>query len=145
MAIQSHTVDVNGQAVKIYAETPNIQYFVNGTVEADEDGGPTNEQTSVAAYTRRQYPGDATPVNVAGATREYLVDPSRRSGTALPGKNFELAAYDANGDELERRRFTYVGRFMDLHAWLTGEAKYDLSLYNHTGARYSIPKYVATP
>ena len=145
MAIQSHTVQENGNDIKIYAETANIQYFVNATMEADEDAGPTNAQTSVASYSRRQYPGDPTPVSVAGATREYLVDPSRRSGTALPGKNFELAAFNAQGVETERRRFTYVGRFMDLHAWLTGEAKYDLSLYNHTGARYSIPKAAVGP
>jgi hypothetical protein len=143
MAILPHTVEVpGGQPLVIYAETDNINYFLNGALEPDTIDGPVNAQVSVSGSTRRQYPGDATTINVGGATREFVKDPSRSSGPALPGKSFMLV--ERNSDQGgERRQFTYKGRLIDLHAFIRSEASKDMYLYNNTGARYTIDLTIA--
>jgi len=144
MAILPHTVEVpDGQPVTIYAEPANINYFINGDLTPDTVDGVTNEQTSVSAHSRQQYPGDLTPSNVASSQREYLVDPSRKSGNGLPGRAFVLAALDGDGQVVEKRQFTYKGRWIDLHAFLSAEASMDMFAYNSTGARYTIAETVA--
>jgi len=81
MAITGHTVSVAGGGdVTIYAETANINYFLGTPLTADTTDGPTNSAAQVAGSTRRQYPGDNTTISVSAATREFLVDPSRKSG-----------------------------------------------------------------
>jgi len=143
MAILPHTVQVpGGQPLTIYAETDNINYFLNGDLEPDTVDGPVNAQVTVKSSSRRQYPGDATTINVDGSEREFLKDPSRSSGPSLPGKSFILLerTTDEGG---EKRQFTYVGRFIDLHAFIRAEAAKDMYIYNHTGARYTIDFVVA--
>lgn len=127
-----------GQPFTIYAEEDNINYFLNTPLTADTVDGPSNESATVGAYTRRSYPGDATPVNVSGSTREFLVDPSRKSGNALPGRSFMLVAKDAQGVVTEKRQFTFKGRLIDLHAFLTGDVAFDTYLYMNSGARYTL-------
>lgn len=136
MAITGHTFEVpSGSPCTIYAETPNINYFLANPLEADAIAGPTNGQVNVAGSTRRQYPGDSSTISVSGASREFLVDPSRKSGNALPGRNFVLKERGGNG---ELRSFTFKGRLMDLHAFLRAEAGKDMFLYGPSGARYTI-------
>jgi hypothetical protein len=140
MAILPHTVDMpTGGSFTIYAEPANINYFINGDLTPDTTDGVTNGQASVSAHSRQQYPGDTTTVGVSSSQREYLVDPTRKSGNGLPGKNFVLAALDANGQVVEKRQFTYKGRWIDLHAFLSAEAAFDLYAFNSSGARYTIP------
>lgn len=144
MAIVPHTVQVPaGQPVVIYAETPNINYFINGSLTPDSSDGVTNGQVAVSGHTRAQYPGDPTPMNVSGSTREFLIDPTRKSGNGLPGKSFVLAAFDAEGVLTEKRQFTYKGRWIDLHAFLSAEVSFQTFAYNNTGARYSMGATVA--
>ena len=144
MAILPHTVEVPaGQPVVIYAETDNINYFINGSLTPDSSEGVTNGQVAVTGHTRAQYPGDATPMNVSGSTREFLIDPTRKSGNGLPGKSFVLAAFDAEGVMTEKRQFTYTGRWIDLHAFLSAEVSFQTFAYNNTGARYSMGATVA--
>lgn len=139
MAIVPHTVEVpGGQPVVIYAETPNINYFINGSLEPDGSDGVSNGQVSVGGSTRSQYPGDPTPINVSGSTREYLIDPTRKSGNGLPGKTFVLAAFNEDGVLTEKRQFTYKGRWIDLHAFLSAEVTFQTFAYNSTGARYTL-------
>jgi len=136
MAITGHTVAVAGGGdVTIYAETANINYFLTTPLTADATEGPTNSAAQVAGSSRRQYPGDSTTISVSAATREFLVDPSRKSGNALPGRNFALKERGGAG---EFRSFTVKGRMMDLHAFLSGEASKDVFLYGPSGARYTI-------
>jgi hypothetical protein len=143
MAISSHTVEVPaGQPLTIFAETDNINYFINGDLEPDALAGVTNGQVSVGGGSRRQYPGDATTISVAGSTREFIKDPSRSSGTALPGKSFILKEINEEG-EGELRQFTYQGRLIDLHAFLSAEAAFEMYLYSNSGARYTIGATVA--
>lgn len=141
MAITGHTFQVpGGNDCTIYAETANINYFLANALEADSTAGPTNGAAQVAGSTRRQYPGDGTTISVSSATREFLVDPSRKSGNALPGRNFALK--ERGGDE-EFRSFTFKGRMMDLHAFLRAEAGKDMFLYGPSGARYTIDAVAA--
>lgn len=121
----------------IWAETANINYFLKTALTPFAAGDAVNKQSTVKAHTRRQYPGDATPANVSAAAREWLYDPGARNGTALPGKPFILVN-DAGLPGEERRQFTYQGRFVDLHAFLTSNAKFELQLHSSTGKRYMI-------
>ena len=63
--------------------------------------------------------------------RDYMVDPGRRNGAATPGKQMIL------DDGTERRQFTYTGPWMDIHAFLVGDAAADLKAYSES-ARYDI-------
>ena len=136
MAITGHTISVpGGNDVTIYAETANINYFLTTPLAADVTAGPTNSAAQVAGSTRRQYPGDSTKISVSAATREFLVDPSRKSGNALPGRNFALKERGGAG---EFRSFTFKGRMLDLHAFLNGEVSKNVYLYGPSGARYTI-------
>lgn len=136
MAITGHTVAVGGgNDITIYAETANINYFLETPLTADTTEGPTNSAAQVAGSTRRQYPGDSTAISVSAATREFLVDPSRKSGNALPGRSFALKERDGGG---EFRSFTFKGRMMDLHAFLSGAVSKNVFLYGPSGARYTI-------
>ena len=110
MAIQKHTLG-DGPAA-IYGETDNINYFLATDLEADASDGVTNQQSSVSSFSRRRYAGDSTPINVTAHQREYMVDPGRRNGSATPGKEMLL------DDGVEKRAFTYVGPWMDVHAFL---------------------------
>lgn len=141
MAILPHTVEVaGGQELILYGETANLNYFLVATLTPDTADGPTVSQSPVGGMSRRQYPGDATPISVGGAQREFLYDPTRSSGSALPGKTFVLRQKEVDGSgEPERRQFTYKGRWVDLHAYLRAEAAMDLYAYNSSGARYTIP------
>lgn len=136
MATTGHTFQVpGGNSCTIYGETANINYFLEHPLDADTVDGPTNSAAQVAGSTRRQYPGDTTTISVSSATREFLVDPSRKSGNALPGRNFALKERGGAG---EFRSFTFKGRMMDLHSFIRSEAGKDMYLYGPSGARYTI-------
>ena len=122
MAIQKHVYDAEGHG--IYAETANINYFLKTPLEPASAAGAQTKQASVKAFTRRRYPGDTQPSNVDPTTREYLYDPGRRNGNATPGSPFIL------DDGLEKRSFTFTGPFVDLHAFIVGQASMDLTLYS---------------
>lgn len=144
MAILPHTFEVpGGSPVTVYAETANLNYFLTNALEADTVDGPTTATVAVGGSSRRQYPGDATSINVSGASRQFLKDPSRSSGPALPGRSFILSEISAGGGG-EKRQFTYTGRLVDLHTFLRAEASKPFYLYNNTGARYTIDA-VETP
>jgi hypothetical protein len=136
MAITGHTFEVpNGKPCTVFAETDNINYFLNNNLSPDAAAGPYNVLSTVKSSSRRQYPGDVTKINVAGHQRVSLVDPSLKSGNALPGRSFVLVE---RGGNKERRQFTLKGRVVDLHAFLRAEAAKDIYLFTSTGARMTI-------
>ena len=120
MAIQKHVFDADGNA--IYGETANINYFLKTELVPAGQGTTVNKTSSVKAFTRRRYPGDPEASNVSATTREYLFDPGRRNGAATPGSPFIL------DDGVEKRAFTFTGPFLDLHAFIVGDASMDLTL-----------------
>ena len=131
MTIQKLSPD--GFELDIWAEPANINYFLNTQLVPAAVAGTVNTQATVKSFTRRQYPGDPTTINVSGHTRTYMVDPGRKVGNALPGSPFIL------DDGTEKRQFTFTGNVIDLHAFLVSDVKEETKLYT-TGARYVIPK-----
>jgi len=140
MTIQKMTLP--GTQTAIWGELANINNFLRTPLTADAAAGVVNRQSTVRAHTRRQYPGDTTPINVSQAAREFLVDPGRKSGNALPGKSFRVVG-DAGLPGEENRQFTYQGRWIDVHALFVGDASMQVHLYSPTGTRYVVP--AATP
>ena len=126
MTAQKHTYGDGPGA--IYGNTANINYFLKTALVPDSVAGVTNKTSNVKAHTRRRYVGDSTPSNVSASTREYLVDPGRRNGGATPGNPMIL------DDGTERRQFHYTGDFVDLHAFIVGDAKMALTLYSQSAA-----------
>ena len=120
----------------------NLNFYLKTNLTAADLGDPVNKQVAVKAHTRRQYPGDASQINVAGASREFVVDPTRRSGNGLPGRSI-MMVMDAGLPGEERRTFTLKGRWVDFHAWMTTNAKAQVDIINNTGARYTIPATTA--
>ena len=120
-----------GEAFSVWCIPANFNYFVTTPLTPDSAGSVVNKQASVKAHTRRKYVGDPAPSNVSASTREFMVDPGRKVGNALPGFSFIL------DDGTEKRQFTLQGDVMDLHAYLVGELKAETKLYTQ-GARYVI-------
>ena len=120
-----------GQDFSIWCIPANFNYFVKTDVTPDSADSVVNKQTQVKAHTRRKYVGDPAPSNVSQSTREFMVDPGRKVGNALPGFSFIL------DDGTEKRQFTLQGNVMDLHAYLVTELNAETKLYTQ-GARYVI-------
>ena len=116
----------------IYGEPANINYFVETDLTPVSAEGAQTRTSTVGAHTRRRYVGDSNPINVSGSQREWLYDPGRKVGNALPGAPFILS------DGTETRQFTLQGNIVDLHAYLVGEASMDLTLTSADGAKYTI-------
>lgn len=129
MAIQKHSLPDLDAA--IYAETANINYFLNTTLSPDSAGGAENRTKEIPQRSVRRFPGDPTPFTIPSTTATYLYDPGRRNGSATPGKEMIL------DDGIEKRVFTYTGPWTDVHAFLVGDAKMDLAAYSES-ARYDI-------
>ena len=131
MTIQSFTID--DASLVIWAEPANLNYFLKTELTPDAAAGVVNKTATVKSHTRRQYPGDIITMNVSGHNRDYMIDPGRKVGNALPGSPFIL------DDGTEKRQFTFTGNVVDLHAFLIGDVSNETKLYT-TGARYVIPK-----
>ena len=120
-----------GQDFAIYCIPANFNYFVKTDLVPDSADGVVNKTTSVKAHQRRKYVGDPAPSNIPQTTREFMYDPGRKVGNALPGFSFIL------DDGTEKRQFTLDGDVMDLHAYLVSELNGETKLYTQ-GARYVI-------
>ena len=120
-----------GMSWSIWCIPANFNYFVNTDLVADTEEGITNKSSNVKAHTRRLYYNDIIKVNVSTHTREFMHDPGRKVGSALPGYSFIL------DDGTEKRQFTTDADVMDLHAYLLGDLKAETKLYTN-GARYII-------
>lgn len=124
MTIEKHTVNETTGAA-IYAETANLQYFLTTTIEPDTVGGVEVRTKSIPKRTVRRYVGDPDPYEISAVpVVRYLYDPGRRNGAATPGQ--EMILDDGN----ERRSFTFTGSYVDIHAFISGDAKMDLTLYS---------------
>ena len=125
-----------GFELAIYAEEANLNYYLTTPLAPASVGAVVSKTSTVKSFTRRQYVGDPTPINVSGGERVYMYDPGRKVGNALPGEPFIL------DDGTEKRQMTFSGNVVDLHAFLLSDVKEETKLYT-TGARYVIPKPTA--
>ena len=133
--------DQNNKDLTIYDKFDNFTTLVDENDLTAIDSAVVNRVSQVKNHTRKPYMRSKSTIQVDAHERKFIVDTGRRKGSALPGKNFTIVA-TVDGNE-EIRTFTYVGRMMDLHAYILGHAKMDMVLYSSTGARYSdIPESV---
>ena len=121
----------SGEDWSIWCIPDNFNYFVETSLVPDTAEGVVNKQSSVKAHARRQYYNDIIKVNVSAHSREFMYDPGRKVGSALPGYSFIL------DDGTEKRQFTTDADVMDLHSYLVGEVNKETKLYTQ-GARYVI-------
>lgn len=140
MTIQKMTIPGTDSA--IWGEPVNINFFLNTDLVPDTAAGRQVSNQQVRSHTRRQYPGDATPINVSAHGRQMLVDPGRKSGNALPGNSFRVVS-DAGLPGEENRQFTLQGRWEDLVNLFVGDAAMQVHLYSPSGTRYVVD--AATP
>ena len=121
----------------IIGDPRNWNFFCATEATADDIASKSNAQKNVKGHQRRRGPSDTSPINVSQSTAEYLIDPSLKSGNALPGKGFILKT-TPNADIQEKRAFQYVGRSMDLIAYLDGNVNKETYIYLENGARHTL-------
>lgn len=133
-----HTLGAEGFEVVVWAETPNLQFFLPDAAP-DGAGQRANQQRAVANHTRSQYHGDATRINVGGHNRTTIIDPGARKRNIIPGKPFTLEQLNAQGDvEGEVRQMSYVGTLTNLVAAFEGVAAVPCQLRSPAGVPYLI-------
>ena len=120
-----------GKNFSIWGIPANINYFISEELAADSVEGVVNKTTTVKAHSRRRYVNDPAPINVGSHGREFMYDPGRKVGNALPGFSFIL------NDGTEKRQFTLQGDVMDLNAWLLTTLNNPTKLYTQ-GASYEL-------
>ena len=122
----------------IYArDIRSLNFFLETPEVPVEDGDREIKDKFVPIHKRRKGPSDTAPVNVSESTREYMVDPSLKSGNALPGTSYIFKTTE-NADVDEQRQFTFVGRIMDVVAYFDRNMKYETYFYPANGARKTL-------
>ena len=142
------TIPAAGNAKKVVIYTNYIEslnWFLTEPFEADEEGEATVGTRSVPGHQRRRGPSDDTPINVTQYTANYLIDPTLKSGNALPGRSFILRTDPRYTDDNETRRFTFTGRFLDLQAQLLLRIKYITFIYDSEGGRHTMKPIIGEP
>lgn len=122
--------------LKIWDKFGNLEYFcdVSGLTEAS--ASIVNKQANVKGSSVHHYMNSAATYTRAATVKQFIYDPGRRKGNAIPGKPFVLVS-DAGLPGEQTRQFTYEGAFMDLHAFIVGSAKMLVDLFSETGTRYT--------
>jgi len=135
-----------GSVVAWASDTAALQSFFPNAEPLSETLQPARE-VSYAGYSRRQYPGDSTPVGTSGGTRQIY--PERwLAGNTTPGTRFycETKVTGSDGKSKTRRKqFTYQGAFGDLKAAARAQAVGAYVLRNASGAAYQIGVPPPTP
>ena len=123
------------QELTIFGQLESWNFFCATEATNAEAGGKSNAQKSIPGHQRRRGPSDKNPVNVLQSQAEYLVDPSLKSGNALPGVGFTLKTTE-NADVDEQRSFTFKGRSMDLIEYLDQNVNHESYIYLNNGGRH---------
>ena len=129
-------VVAEGYDWNIYGHPANISYFLKTPlVAAGDEGVRETKAGSKKAHTRRRYVGDQNPINVDQHPFDYLSDPGRRVGSAIPGWSFIL------NDGTEKRQFTTDGDVQNLILFLEANIKAPTRVY--TGGASTLVKPAA--
>jgi len=132
----------SGSECVFYGRVANFNYFVTTPVVdelGNQSAGVTKQSKSVQAHTRRRYPGDSAPVNVAAipSGRQYLYKANKTSGSARPGKTIIFA--DVPGAEQgEQRQFQYTGDWKEVIKYLESDAAKDFVVQQENGSKVLI-------
>ena len=129
-------------AFVVIGDVRNWNYFCATAATPDEVDAKSRGTKSVKGHQRRRGPSDTTPINVEQSTADYLIDPSIKSGNALPGVGFILKT-TPNADTQEKRSFQLVGRSLDLIEYLDGNVNKETYCYLENGARHTLNLAVA--
>ena len=119
-----------------YKDIRSINWFLNEALEADEDGARERATKEIPGHQRRRGPSDSSPVNVSQSSADYMVDPTLKSGNALPGRSIILQT-TPNADVDATRRFTLRGRALDFQEYFEGKFKYETYVYFSEGGRHT--------
>lgn len=120
-----------------YNDIRSINFFLTDALEDDTYGDKSRATKSIPGHQRRRGPSDATPINVKQSTADYLVDPTLKSGNALPGISFILKT-TKNADVEATRQFTLKGRSLDFIEYFDGKMKYETYIYLSNGGRHTL-------
>ena len=126
-----------GAFVIYYKDIRSINFFLTTALEDDTVGSKSRATKSIPGHQRRKGPSDTSPTNVCQSTADYLVDPSLKSGNALPGNSIILQT-TANADVDATRRFTLAGRSLDFIEYFDGKMKYETYVYLSNGGRHTL-------
>ena len=118
-----------------------LNWFLQTPLTDSEVGEKVRKTKFVPLHPRRRGPSDKTPINIPQSNPEYLVDPSLKSGNALPGVSF-IFKTTANSDIDAQRQFTFTGRSLDLIEYFDGKMKYETYFFPANGGRHTL-KYGA--
>ena len=129
-------------AFVVIGDVRNWNFFCATAATPDEVDAKSRGTKSVKGHQRRRGPSDTTPINVEQSTADYLIDPSIKSGNALPGVGFILKT-TPNADTQEKRSFQLVGRSLDLIEYLDGNVNVETYCYLENGARHTLNLAVA--
>ena len=124
-----------------YNDIRSINWFLNEALEDDTYGSKSRGTKTIPGHQRRRGPSDQTPVNVTQSTAEYLIDPSLKSGNALPGISFILQTTE-NSDKDATRRFTLKGRTLDFVEYFDGKMTYETYFYPSNGGRHTLAPFI---
>jgi nucleoside-diphosphate-sugar epimerase len=119
------------EAFVIYGNPTNWNYYFDKPATPATAAGIEIKQYTRKAHTRRSYPGDPTPVNVSQAACEWVFDPGRKVGNAVPGYSIVL------DDGTEKRQFTFDGDVAELILFCKEHLKAATAVYTQ-GARYTV-------
>jgi len=124
-------------AFVVIGDPRNWNFFCKTAATADEVDAKSRKTKFRRGHQRRRGPSDQTPMNVEQSNADYLVDPSIKSGNALPGIGFRLKT-TPNADTQEQRSFQLVGRSLDLIEYLDGNVNKETYVYLENGARHTL-------
>tara|TARA_B100001939_G_C16944841_1_gene619840 strand:+ start:177 stop:632 length:456 start_codon:yes stop_codon:yes gene_type:complete len=125
--------DLNWQ---IFGHPTNFNYFVQTPLATAASAGREIKVGERKEHQRRAYVGATTTSRVRTHPRDWLYDPGRKVGSAIPGWSFIL------DDGVERRQFTTNGDVQNLILYLQDEVNNNTKLYTQ-GAVYYIKKPTA--
>lgn len=125
-----------------YNDIRSINWFLNTDLVADEDQSRERRSKSIPGHQRRRGPSDPNPINVSQSTADYMMDPTLKSGNALPGRSIILQT-TKNADIDATRRFTLVGRALDFQEYFEDQFKYETYVYFSEGGRHTFEATVA--
>jgi len=130
--------DGTRSAFTIYArDIRALNWFLKTPLTDSDLGEKTRATKSIPGHQRRRGPSDQNPINVTQSNADYLVDPSLKSGNALPGISF-IFKTTKNSDIDAQRQFTLVGRTLDLVEYFDGGMKYETYVYFSNGGRHTL-------
>jgi hypothetical protein len=121
------------EAFTVYGSVTNWNYFFDKLIVPVSEAGLQVKTYTRSASTRRRYKGDPSPINVSASAHEWVYDPGRKVGNAVPGYTIVL------DDGIEKRQFQFNGDVAELLLFAADHVNAPTRIYTQ-GARYEVEK-----